>query len=546
MEKRKRNRWKLPLLLAAMLFVCTWGISVSAAGVDMLALGDSVTTGYGLSDQDECYVNLVASQKGFQFFNYAQDGLTSSELVAQLETAVQNPSLQAMVSDVEYVVLTIGGNDLLGALYEAAAQNAGCTREELLEKLQGGNAMEILSAVNSLKAVSGGLAQGGIDPVIAEYQQNLGTVIAGIRSLKPSVQIILQTQYHPYQWIQYDALSDVIQDVKTCVEKMNVATTQMAQTTGCTLVDVYGAFQKSQSSLTNASIDASNIMDIQVNLDFHPNSAGHEVIAELVAAAIQDKTPEPEPEPVKTLVQSVTLDYAQLRLFAGEQTGLKAQVLPGNAADSSLDFSSSNSSVAAVDGNGKVTALAAGSATITASAKDGSGVKAFCAVTVVNPTVKLNVTSAKLQVKKSTKAITAGGLQEGDRVKSWKSSDKKIATVNKNGKITAKKTGKATITVTTEKGATASVKLTVTKKAVKTKSIKVNVKAATLKKGDRLKLTVTRKPVTATDKITYQSSKKSVAAVNKNGKITAKKKGKTNIVIRVAGKKRAVVKVTVK
>ena len=39
--------------------------------------------------------------------------------------------------------------------------------------------------------------------------------------------------------------------------------------------------EKSQSSLTNASIDASNIMDIQVNLDFHPNSAGHEVIAEL-------------------------------------------------------------------------------------------------------------------------------------------------------------------------------------------------------------------------------------------------------------------------
>lgn len=550
MEKRKRNGWKLPLLLAAMLFVCTWGINVSAAGVDMLALGDSVTTGYGLSDQDECYVNLVASQKGFTFLNYAQDGLTSAELVTQLETAVQNPSLQTMVSDVEYVVLTIGGNDLLGALYEAAAQNAGCTREELLEKLQGGNAMEILSAVNSLKAVSGGLAQGGIDPVIAEYQKNLGTVIAGIRSLKPSVQIILQTQYHPYQWVQYDALSDVIQDVKTCVEKMNEATTQLAQTTGCTLVDVYEAFQKSQSSLTNASIDASNLMDIQVNLDFHPNSAGHEVIAELVAAAIQDKTPEPEPEPepepVKTLVQSVTLDYAQLRLFAGEQTGLKAQVLPGNADDSSLDFSSSNPSVASVDGNGKVTALAAGSATITASAKDGSGIKAFCTVTVVNPTVKLNVTSAKLQVKKSTKAITAGGLQEGDRVKSWKSSDKKIATVNKNGKITAKKTGKATITVTTEKGATASVKLTVTKKAVKTKSIKVNVKTATLKKGDRLKLTITRKPVTATDKITYQSSQKSVASVNKNGKITAKKKGKTNIVIRVAGKKRAVVKVTVK
>ncbi len=165
------------------------------------------------------------------------------------------------------------------------------------------------------------------------------------------------------------------------------------------------------------------------------------------------------------------------------------------------------------------------------------------------PTVKLNAKSLPLQVKKSTKVLKASGMIAGDKVKSWKSSKTSVATVNKSGKITAKKVGTATITVTTVKGATASCKIKVQKGKVKTKKLNVtNVtkKKLTLKKGKSFKLAVERDPLTATDKLSYSSSKKSVVTVSKSGKLTAKKKGKATVTVKSANGKSVKIAVTVK
>ena len=158
--------------------------------------------------------------------------------------------------------------------------------------------------------------------------------------------------------------------------------------------------------------------------------------------------------------------------------------------------------------------------------------------------VKLNVKKVNLQLKKSTTAIKAT-VMEGDKIKSWKSSNKNVATVNSKGKITAKKVGKATITVTTKKGAKASVTVTVQKKAVKCTKIAVDKKSITLKVKKSYQLKVTKTPVTTLEKVTYKSSNKKVATVNSKGKITAKKAGKATITVK-CGKKTIKVKVTVK
>ena len=158
--------------------------------------------------------------------------------------------------------------------------------------------------------------------------------------------------------------------------------------------------------------------------------------------------------------------------------------------------------------------------------------------------VELNVKKAALQKGKSTTAIKAT-VMEGDVVKSWKSSNQKVVAVNNNGKITAKKVGKATITVTTQKGATAKVTITVQKKAVKCTKIKVDEKNITLKVKKSYQLNVTKTPVTTLEKVTYKSSNKKVATVSKNGKITAKKAGKATITVK-CGKKTIKIKVTVK
>ena len=160
--------------------------------------------------------------------------------------------------------------------------------------------------------------------------------------------------------------------------------------------------------------------------------------------------------------------------------------------------------------------------------------------------VKLNATSLPLQVKKSTTALKIKEYTAGDAVANWSSSNKKAAVVNaRTGKITARKTGKTTITVTMQSGATAKCLIKVQKGRVKTKKLNVGKTAITLKKGEKYRIIWERLPLTSSEKATFQSSKKKVAAVSGKGIITAKKKGTTYITVKSGSKKRKI-KVTVR
>ena len=147
-----------------------------------------------------------------------------------------------------------------------------------------------------------------------------------------------------------------------------------------------------------------------------------------------------------------------------------------------------------------------------------------------------------LKVKQSTAAVKVKGIAAGDSIKSWKSSNTKVAIVNSKGKITARKKGTATLTVTLKSGKKATAKIKVQTGVVKTTKIQVSKKTITLKRGKKARLSVTRQPLTSQQKITYQSANKKVAQVNTKGVITARKKGKTTITVKSGSKK---VKVTV-
>ena len=175
----------------------------------------------------------------------------------------------------------------------------------------------------------------------------------------------------------------------------------------------------------------------------------------------------------------------------------------------------------------------------TESAGAGSGTGA-----VQEPFIELNATSIPMKLKQSTKVIKVK-MAEGDSIVSWESSNKKVVTVTKKGKIKAKKKGKATITVTLASGKTASFVVKVQKNKVTTKKVTGVTKKITLAKGKKYKLTPVLKPLTSQDKITYTSSNKKVATVDKKGNIQAKGKGTAKITVK-SGKKKAVCTVTVK
>ncbi len=159
--------------------------------------------------------------------------------------------------------------------------------------------------------------------------------------------------------------------------------------------------------------------------------------------------------------------------------------------------------------------------------------------------VTLNVSSIVLQKGKSTTAVKVI-LDKGDAIKKWKSSNTTVATVSQKGKIKAKKAGKAVITVTTKKGASACVKVKVQKSKVKTQELTItNVKKQKLilKKGKIFTLKTEVTPLTSQEKITFRSSNRKVAKVGKDGKIEALKTGRTVITVRSGAK---VVKIKVK
>lgn len=99
-------------------------------------------------------------------------------------------------------------------------------------------------------------------------------------------------------------------------------------------------------------------------------------------------------EPNVVSVTSITLNKTSLSLQPDGEETLTATVKPDNATDKTVTWTSSNKNAATVENNGKVKAVATGSATITCTANDGSGVKATCAITVNKPTgIDINATN---------------------------------------------------------------------------------------------------------------------------------------------------------
>lgn len=160
--------------------------------------------------------------------------------------------------------------------------------------------------------------------------------------------------------------------------------------------------------------------------------------------------------------------------------------------------------------------------------------------------VTLNASSIPLQRKKNTTALKIASYTAGDTVWKWTSDKPKIVSVNsRTGKLSAKKNGKAIITVTMKSGAQASCIVKVQSSAVKTSKITVSKTAVTLSPKQTYTIKVTRSPITTQEAVKFSSSNKKIATVSSKGKITAKKKGKATITVR-SGKKYAKIKVTVK
>lgn len=146
-------------------------------------------------------------------------------------------------------------------------------------------------------------------------------------------------------------------------------------------------------------------------------------------------------------VESVSLDKSELTMVIGTKQTIYAEVTPDDAEDRAVTWSSSDENIASVNYLGEITANNFGEATISATA---GGKSASCKVTVRGipvESITLNISETEMNVGK-TLTLTATVMPENatDKTITWSSSDDKIASVDKEGTVTANSIGKVTIT----------------------------------------------------------------------------------------------------
>ena len=231
---------------------------------------------------------------------------------------------------------------------------------------------------------------------------------------------------------------------------------------------------------------------------------------------------------VTPAVVQLSQSSAVIDMAVGSRLTLSATVLPDGASQR-VTWTSSNRRVATVSSSGVVTARARGTVTITAKAR-GTNVSASCTVTVVNSNlpdgISLGLNHVNME-RFSTRQLTATVWPDNvDTSVKWKSSRSSIVSVDKNGLLTAKKAGAATITCYSVKDKTVKATLTVTvyQKATP-RSLTMTPATEVMVRGDTLQLRATPTPSDASAYVTWRVSSKSRASITADGLLTAKQTG---------------------
>ncbi len=245
---------------------------------------------------------------------------------------------------------------------------------------------------------------------------------------------------------------------------------------------------------------------------------------------------------VTTAVTSVSIDQGTTKtMIKGDTDTLTATVLPNDATDKTVTWSSDNSGIVSVDANGNIAAKAGGQAIITAKA--GSKTSTIT-ITVRVPITKFELASQDqnptiLRGAKNAKTLTTIiGPDDAtdDRTITWTSSDNTVATVDATGKVTGLKEGTAVITGTLNSTG-ATVRSNVTIQVIELTGIKVSLETDDVLKGKSYPVTVTPIPEDSTEleNIVFESSDEDIFTVSSDGIITGVKEGTATLTVTVLG-----------
>ena len=218
-------------------------------------------------------------------------------------------------------------------------------------------------------------------------------------------------------------------------------------------------------------------------------------------------------------------------LLVGATETLSANVSPSDATNKNVTWSSSDAGVASVDATGKITAISAGTATITVKTDDGNKI-ATCVVTVATATVPVMGVAMNVQQKTMSPSetfqltATISPSNATNQTVTWASDNPSAASVDATGEVTAHAVGNAKITVTTtDGGKTTECNITVNAATVSVTGISLNKTTLALDIGASETFIATVTPSNATNKSIVWSADDASIILVENDKVTGLKNG---------------------
>ena len=285
------------------------------AGLQYLALGDSITTGLqadGTHLTDDNFVSIVAENGGYAFTNAGVNTNYATGILAQFADG----SLDEALAGADLITITIGGNDMKLLLYhmiaEAYTAMTGLpidpefgVQEGIIGEDPTVRTMLLLAAGTVLPGFS---EHPQFDTTLEAFLENFRLVLEHIHTVNPDADVIVCTQYNPYYRFTLPTALVLKNEFEAGILKLNQAILDHAEEWDYLIADVYTAFASSEENLSCAD-------DTVMQLDFHPNPAGHAVIAECIQTVIDGLTEEAE---VVAEAEEVVADVPEATEVNGE------------------------------------------------------------------------------------------------------------------------------------------------------------------------------------------------------------------------------------
>ena len=287
---------------------------------NIVVLGDSIASGYGLSKSEHNYGELLGDYYGTETANYAVSGAETGDLIGKLEKPSED--IAASIKNADCVVVSIGGNDmihyassyLLNICANINVLKSGYTSKDVPEDPTLGDVINLVdidalkayaldnplvmnSNVQKLRANIVEKDNGKYDCLIQKkVMPNIEKIYSDIKSLNPEAQVVYQTLYDPLQFdaVYYEkAYTGTTKTVMNMLKPVSAAivesyNTQLSEAQlGDTLIaDIYADFTSLDENGGKYSWYFTKMQEDRAEMDFHPTQAGHVAIAAKVIETI--------------------------------------------------------------------------------------------------------------------------------------------------------------------------------------------------------------------------------------------------------------------